>query len=138
MQLDPLLTFYENLTPAELGRFREFYTEDAVFKDPFNDVRGVAAIERIFAHMFRQVEAPRFAVSERVADAEGAVLVWSFHFRFRYNGEEQTIRGVSHLKFDDDGRVNYHRDYWDAAGELYARLPGVGLLMRLLRRRLAA
>lgn len=138
MSLNALAAFYEGLTEAHVARFPAFYAEDAVFVDPFNDVRGVAAIQRIFRHMFRQVEAPRFAVSERVADAEGAVLVWSFHFRFRYNGEEQTIRGVSHLKFDDDGRVNYHRDYWDAAGELYARLPGVGLLMRLLRRRLAA
>ena len=60
MQLDALLAFYENLTPAELGRFREFYSEDAVFKDPFNEVCGVAAIERIFAHMFRQVQSPRF------------------------------------------------------------------------------
>jgi hypothetical protein len=33
--------------------------------------------------------------------------------------------------------VVWHRDYWDAAGELYAKLPLVGPLMRFLARRMA-
>ena len=38
----------------------------------------------------------------------------------------------------DDGRITLHRDYWDAAEELYEKLPVIGTLMRWLRRRLAA
>jgi hypothetical protein len=34
--------------------------------------------------------------------------------------------------------VRLHRDYWDAAGELYAQLPLLGALMRWLQRRLRA
>jgi steroid delta-isomerase len=30
-----------------------------------------------------------------------------------------------------------HRDYWDAAGELYEQLPVIGSLMRWLKRRIA-
>ena len=37
-----------------------------------------------------------------------------------------------------DGRIARHRDYWDAAGELYEKLPLLGTLMRWLRRRIAA
>jgi hypothetical protein len=33
--------------------------------------------------------------------------------------------------------VTLHRDYWDAAEELYEKLPVVGGLMRLIKRRLA-
>jgi len=33
--------------------------------------------------------------------------------------------------------VTLHRDYWDAANELYAQLPLIGALMRWLRRQLA-
>jgi len=50
----------------------------------------------------------------------------------------QVIRGVTHLKFGTDGKVNYHRDYWDAAEELYMKLPVIGRLMRGLRKILAA
>ena len=140
MALDDLIEFFEQLTPSSVARFPEFYGADAWFKDPFNEVQGVAAIQRIFSHMFTQVGAPRFIVTGKVADADGALLIWEFHCLIRVWGRErpQVMRGVSHLKFDNQGRVNYHRDYWDAAEELYMKLPLVGTLMRGLRRLMAA
>lgn len=140
MALDDLIRFYHDLTPASVGRFSEFYAEDAWFKDPFNEVRGVEAIQHIFTHMFRQVSEPRFVVTDRVVDAHNAMLVWEFYYRLRLWGrsEVHVMRGVSHLKFDADGKVAYHRDYWDTAEELYMKLPGLGTLMRGLRRALAA
>ena len=139
MNLDPLIRFFESITPESVSRFPEFYAENAWFKDPFNEVLGVDAIQRIFAHMFRQVDEPRFVVSERVADTQGVVLIWTFHYRSRgaSNAEEYIIRGVSHLKFDADGRVVFHRDYWDTGEELYMKIPLLGALMRFLRRRLS-
>jgi hypothetical protein len=38
----------------------------------------------------------------------------------------------------EDGRVQDHRDYWDAAEELYEKLPVVGGLMRWLKKRAIA
>ena len=140
MNLDALIEFFHRLSPESVARFPEFYSADAYFKDPFNEVRGVAAVQRIFTHMFDQVGEPRFIVNEKVVDDGGAMLVWTFNFRSarRGGGETQAIRGVSHLKFDTAGKVNYHRDYWDAAEELYMKLPVLGMLMRGLRRVLAA
>ena len=137
--LDDLIGFYENLRPSDAERFTEFYTEEAYFKDPFNEVRGIEPIQRIFRHMFKQVDAPRFRISERIADPRGDVmLVWELWYYSRLLGGEQVMRGVSHLRFAADGRICYHRDYWDASEELYAKVPLLGSLMRLLRRGLAA
>lgn len=140
MHIDALIRFYQELTPDSVGRFGEFYSADAWFKDPFNEVRGIAAIERIFRHMFEQVGEPRFVVVDRVVDDGGAMLVWEFSFRVRLwgGGGRQTMRGVSHLRFAADGKVAYHRDYWDTGEELYMKVPGLGALMRGLRRLLAA
>jgi hypothetical protein len=49
-----------------------------------------------------------------------------------------TVRGATHLRFDAQGRVILHRDYWDAAEELYAKLPLIGWLMRGLQRQARA
>ena len=136
MRLDDLVSFFETLTPQHLERFPEFYAADAWFKDPFNEVRGVDAIRHIFKHMFRQVENPRFVVTDRLAETDRAMLVWEF--RFSRQGAPQIIRGTSHLHFDAEGRVIRHRDYWDAAEELYMTLPVIGWLMRRLRRVLSA
>ena len=128
--------FYENLTPLLLGKIDAFYAENARFKDPFNDVTGLKAITRIFEHMFDTVESPRFVITNIIADGQQAMLAWDFHLNLR--DRAIVIRGVSHLSFDEAGHVENHRDYWDAAEELYARLPLIGALMRLLRRKLSA
>jgi steroid delta-isomerase len=130
--------FFESVSPDSVRRIDEIYAADAWFKDPFNEVRGVEPIRRIFEHMFIQVQAPRFVVHEIVVDGDAAFLTWNFLFRARRLGEaEQVIHGASHLKFDADGRVIYHRDYWDAAEELYEKIPLLGGLMRLLKRQAA-
>jgi steroid delta-isomerase len=130
--------FFESISPDSLRRIDEIYAADAYFKDPFNEVRGVEPIRRIFAHMFVQVQAPRFVVREVVAEGNGTFLTWDFLFLSRRLGEgEQVIRGASHLKFDADGRVSYHRDYWDAAEELYEKIPFLGGLMRAVKRQAA-
>lgn len=140
MSLDAMVDFYHRLTPESVGRFSEFYTEEAYFKDPFNEVRGIEAIQRIFRHMFAQVVEPRFVIVEKIADATGAMLVWEFHFRIeRWRlCKSHIMRGASHLRFDSDGKINYHRDYWDTAEELYMKVPGLALLMRGLRHSLSA
>jgi len=136
MKLDALIQFYNEFTPASVERFPEFYSADAWFKDPFNEVRGIEAIQRIFTHMFGQVAEPRFVVAEKVVDANGAMLAWEFRFRMKLwrKGELQVIRGVSHLKFDAAGKVCYHRDYWDAAEELYEKLPLIGPVVKLFHK----
>ncbi|MGA8783711.1 MAG: nuclear transport factor 2 family protein, partial [Polaromonas sp.] len=64
-------------------------------------------------------------------------LTWDFLFRFRnfQQGSTQTVRGASHLVLDAQGLITLHRDYWDAAEELYEKLPVVGGLMRWLKKR---
>ncbi|MBS0370162.1 MAG: nuclear transport factor 2 family protein [Proteobacteria bacterium] len=140
MDLERLIAFYHALTPDSVERFPEFYSTDAYFKDPFNEVRGTRAIQRIFAHMFQQVDKPRFVVTEQMHGPHGATLLWEFSYRTRLwgRGEVQVIRGVSHLKFSGDGKISYHRDYWDAAEELYMKLPLIGRFMRWLKSALSA
>lgn len=140
MNADRLIDFYENLTPARVADLPEFYADNAYFKDPFNEVQGVGAIQGIFIHMFRQLDAPRFVVTSRIVDPGGIALVWEFHYHTRRWGKTRPnlIRGISHMKFDAGGKVIFHRDYWDAAEELYAKLPLIGHLIAALQKMLSA
>jgi len=138
--VDRVVRFFESISPSDVARIGELYAPDAFFKDPFNEVRGVPAIAGIFGHMFVQVDAPRFVVHERVVQGDAAFLVWDFEFAFRrpLPPGPRRIRGCTHLRFDPEGRIAFHRDYWDAAEELYGQLPAIGGLVRWLRRRGAA
>lgn len=134
-ELARLVRFYQSLSPQTVAQVRAIYAPDASFKDPFNEVRGHAAIVGIFEHMYVQVLQPRFIVVDSVAQGGEAFLTWEFHFRMkRLAGAPQCVRGASHIRFDADGMVAMHRDYWDAAEELYEKLPLLGACMRLLKK----
>jgi ketosteroid isomerase-like protein len=131
-----LVQLFEQLQPQDVSRLSALYASDARFKDPFNDVRGLPEIERIFTHMFKSLDAPHFIVTERIVQGQQCFLAWDFRFRFkRFDTRTwQTIQGGTHVVFNAQGLVTLHRDYWDAAEELYEKLPVLGGLMRCLKR----
>ena len=137
-RVDRVVQLYQSLSPDDLaaaGRLAQAYHPQARFKDPFNEVQGLAAIAAIFDHMFTSLAAPRFQIISIVAAGDEAFLSWDFSFRWPGKTAAMTIHGASHLRFGSDGRVVSHRDYWDAAEELYEKLPLIGPLMRWLKRR---
>lgn len=132
-----IVVFFETLTPESVNQFDRYYTPNAYFKDPFNEVEGLAAIQSIFRHMYVALESPRFEVTACIANGRECFLSWNFKFRFRRfsTKTDQIVRGSSHLKLTSDGKIAWHRDYWDVAEELYEKLPLIGGLMRWLKKR---
>jgi steroid delta-isomerase len=135
--VDRIVHAFQTLTPANVEALDALYAPQARFKDPFNDVQGLPEIQRIFRHMFVSLENPRFRITERIVQGGQCFLTWEFRFGFRRfkQGQAQCILGGSHLVLDEAGRITLHRDYWDAAEELYEKLPLLGGLMRWLKAR---
>lgn len=131
--LQRLAQWFETLSPDSLKTIAQFYTGTAYFKDPFNEVRDIRRIEHIFSDMFVQFQQPRFVIQEQLCDGHQALLTW--HFLFQWRGKDWRILGSSHLRFNADGLVEYHRDYWDASEELYEKLPVIGFVLRALKKR---
>lgn len=132
-----LATFFETLSPQSVTQLNTVYHAQATFKDPFNEVQGLPEIERIFRHMYVALDQPHFVVTGQVVDGSQAFLTWEFRFRFkRFDTTTlQAVRGASHVVFNEQGLVTMHRDYWDAAEELYEKLPVLGGVMRWLKKR---
>lgn len=127
--------FFEAMSRDDLPRLSQIYGARARFKDPFNDVVGIDAVTRAYAHMYDKLDAPRFVVHDAMAEGEVGFLTWDLHFRFRGETTDRVIHGATRLRLDAAGLIEDHRDYWDAAEELYEKLPVLGSLMRWLKRR---
>lgn len=128
---------FETLSPDRLDELRGLCTADIRFVDPFQEIVGIDQYVALYAHMYRAVTAPRFAVLDRSLGAEIGFVRWRFSGRFR--GRAIVIDGMSELRFAPDGtRVSEHVDHWDAAGQVYAGLPLLGAVLRALRRLFAA
>lgn len=126
-----VMAWYSHLSPQSLSQIHEFYADNAWFKDPFNEVRGINEIAAIFEHMFKTTQNPRFIFIEVIEQNHQAFLTWEFHFGLQ--GKTYVVNGGTHLHYDEQGLITQHRDYWDAAEELWQKLPVIGGLVRFLR-----
>ncbi len=134
--LKKITIWYETLSIDTLPDIQNFYAPKAKFKDPFNEVTGIDSIQKIFVHMFETTENPKFVFFDRIEQDNQAFLTW--HFVFGLKGKQYTVKGGSHLRFNEAGRIVDHRDYWDAAEELWQKLPLIGAPIRWLRRKFSA
>lgn len=129
---------YESISPSVLDQLDTLFAANARFKDPFNDVRGLSKIRHVFARMFETCMDIRFRVHERFIDGDIGCLTWTMTFRPDIAGQRDTtweIHGASRIRFNDAGLVEEHIDYWDSGEYFYAKLPIVGALVRMIRRR---
>lgn len=78
--LQIVIHFFDHIAVDSVHHLAKLYTDDAYFKDPFNEVRGIDNILPIFTHMFSQVDEPRFVVTGSVLQGEQAFLTWDFYF----------------------------------------------------------
>jgi len=144
--LSRYIEFMSNLSAARLAALPGIVTEDMIFRDPFNDLRGRDAFERCLLEMLEQIGDLRITVTHvgplaALAPGDGEarhVLRWTFEGVLRALGNRPwAVTGLSEVWLAADGRVSAHIDYWDAARGLYEHLPLIGALLRWLRRKLA-
>jgi steroid delta-isomerase len=129
--------FFEQLSADNITQLTTVMTEDIHFIDPFNDVKGLKQVEKVFSHMFESLDNPQFRVSHMaMSDNDQAMgfLRWELNSTLR--GRPYQIIGMSEVCLAADGRVSLHIDHWDAARQFYERLPLVGGLLRAIRSRL--
>ena len=130
--MEAILNCIDNLSPSTLDEMDQFYTENSTFQDPFNKVRGRSEIKRLFKDMFK-LDDVRFDVLESIQQDNKAFLTWDMYFTLY--GKQQKIHGGSYIHFDEQGRVISHRDYWDAAEEVYEKIPLLGGVLRMIKKR---
>ena len=145
MMLDAYLDFLENLSEARLPELARLTTEDVRFADPFQQLHGRAAFEHCLRQTLHDVAGLVFDVThvgELAARHPGDETIWALRWNFsgalpRARIAAWSVTGMSEIHCRD-GLVAAHVDHWDAAGGLYEHLPGLGFVLRHLRRKIAA
>lgn len=134
--LNDYVSFFENMKRDDLVSLDRFFTSNAHFKDPFNEVHGLDKIHHVFEHMFTTLDNPRFHVDEAVLSNDTAYIKWQFNAQLK--SKTMTLVGISRVVFNEQGLVSEHIDYWDASEQFYMKLPIIGALLRFIQRQASA
>ena len=131
---------FASLDAGNLARLADLYSADVHFSDPLHEVHGLAELQRYFAGLYVNVAQLHFEFTghDQVCEGRG-YLRWRMSFRHpRLNrGRTILVEGCSLLCWNAEGKVERHRDYFDAGALLYQHVPLLGTLIGWLRRRLS-
>lgn len=139
--LDDYIEYFEKLNVRSIRLLEKLAEPGMRFKDPFNDVRGIDAVERILQHMFQTLHNPKFKVRDYAwgrwqKEAQGAIAYLRWDMTFEFKGQKHMIEGMSEVMFSKDGKVMSHIDHWDAGEQFYEHIPILGSVIRFVKSKL--
>ncbi|MCC5876828.1 MAG: nuclear transport factor 2 family protein [Candidatus Sumerlaeia bacterium] len=128
---------FNELNWDNIDLVEELYTPDVYFNDPIHELKGIDELTRYYIRLYDGVEKCHFHWHDEVANDGQGMIAWTMvmsHKRFR-KGETLEMPGVSHLRFRE-GKVAWHRDYFDMGRMIYERVPLLGGVIRRIKKRL--
>ncbi len=132
-------TFFGDLREDLIKRdIRSVYAPDVRFNDTLKIIKGVDPLEHYLIETARNVESCKVEIEEVLTSSSGVYVRWRMGIRFKkfHKGTTQESIGMTHLRFDKEGRVVYHQDYWDSGANVFEKIPLLGSGIRAVKRRL--
>ncbi len=137
---DPLARFtqfYNTFSRAWLDRLPEMYAPELVFEDPFHRIDGdLPAFRAYLARALDALYESRFAVEDIATGRDGSYVRWRWSWRRKERHDLHVVEGMTHLRLSPSGLITFHRDIFDAASGFYETLPGLGGLLRTIKKRI--
>jgi len=124
--------------PAVRARVAEAYAPDAWFNDTLKTLRGSEAIAAYFGENAGRLVEGHVEFDDAVLRDGEAYLRWRMTLRLENLGGGEPLRsiGMTHLRFDPEGRVILHQDFWDSSAGFYEHVPVLGWVIRRIKGRL--
>jgi len=101
------------------------YAEEVYFRDAFKQFESRGAIVEYMLAGLEPLEDAEF-VFNNVARANGEFYFdWTMRLDFKStpSGTWEESIGVSRMRFNSEGKVIFHQDYWDPTDIVYRRIP---------------
>ena len=128
---------YHSLGTDNLSDIESLYASDIYFEDPSHAVQGRPALMRHFAKLFVNLDKCSFKYHSTIVNDTDVFMTWTMflnHPKLR-SGDTVRVEGASYLR-TRNGKVYYHRDYFDLGSMLYENVPLLGPIIRKLKQRL--
>jgi len=115
------------------------YASDVYFNDTLKTIRGIESLAHYLKESAAAVENCRVEVIEVTrSENDEHYFRWKMLIRFKRfkKGQDTWTVGMSHLRFNADGLVVYHQDYWNATDGLFRHIPVLGHMINAVIKRL--
>jgi hypothetical protein len=132
--------FLQNIHDAEFVRTHTAltYAPDAYLNDTLVTHHGVAEIQAYFLQTSAAMTRYEVTIDDVARSGPDLYVRWTMVFSAPAlsDGEAVHSTGISQVRFDSNGLVAFHQDFWDSGTNFFGQAPVAGNVIEFIRRRL--
>lgn len=120
------------------ANIKKVYAEEVYFRDAFKQFSGASAIEAYMLAGLEPLNDAEFVFNRVAQNGSEYYLDWTMRLDFKSTPDgtwEESI-GVTHMRFNSEGKVIFHQDYWDPTDIVYRRIPIAKQLIAYVKKKL--
>lgn len=138
LQQEKIKYVFNALRADNLHILDDFYAYDTEFVDPLGTHKGLNGVKSYYKNLYQNVKDIKFETKDLVSNGNSHVFVWRMILVADglNGGSPVTLEGNSHIKFNDQNLVIYHRDYFDMGEFIYEHIPVLGWTLKKIKQKL--
>lgn len=131
--LERFAAVYADLTHPDIAeRVEHLYADPVYFNDSLKTFQSRRPLVDYMKATSDMLDDSSVQIHQVLRDGSDVFVRWNMKFKSSALGREinSDSIGMTHLRFDPDGRIVLHQDFWDSAAGLYRNLPVVGYALK--------
>ena len=135
-RIQPLIKLYNQMKQTSLAeQVAETYAEKLFFNDTIVTLHNRQDLLKYLQHTQQQLDSMSFEVLGVQEKGDDVFVRWTMHTRFTVMGQSRNVQsiGMSHLRFNSEGKIILHQDYWDSMQGFYQHLPIIGGILQWIK-----
>lgn len=117
---------------------RNAYSREFYFNDTFRSINQIDDLVEYFLQTSENINGTKVYIEDIVQSNSDFYVRWIMDIDFETLNKKINTRsiGMSHLRFNNEGKIILHQDYWDNTDAFFRHLPLVGYMVTRVHNRL--
>ena len=134
--INRLQAYYRKISRSSVEHLtKDVYANDAYLCDTLHVAHGADQIEAYFLQTSERVSTMHVTILDHSVSGGEVYTRWTMTIAAEKlaGGQPVTTFGTSHFRFNPEGKVILHQDFWDASAGFFEHLPGLGQIIPRIR-----
>jgi hypothetical protein len=130
--------FFQMLNKDTMGLVDQFYAEDIHFIDPIVEFDNRVDLKNYYDNLYKDTSSVTFEVPTVINEGNEQTIIWVMTLKTKKlnKGKPIIVPGSSHIRYNEEGKAIYHRDYFDMGEMVYSHVPIVRGMVKFVKKRM--
>ena len=131
-----LINLFSDLKSNQLSqRVIDTYSMDLYFNDTLHTFTDRDELSEYLIDGAQRVDNISISFHDIASSGENHYVRWVMQMKFKVMGKSINSKsiGISQVRFDDSGKINFQQDFWDNTTGFFGHLPVLGSLISKIK-----